>query len=78
MSDIWSADKFSAVTPANNTDVAFNHNAIYCGVAGNIAVRTVSGGAVTVFTVPAGALLPIKVYSIDSTSTTATGIVLLR
>jgi len=78
MSDIWSANNFSEVTPADNTDLGFAHNAIYCGDAGDVAVRTSSGGSVTVFTVPAGALLPIKVYSIDATSTTCTNIVLMR
>jgi hypothetical protein len=78
MADIWSADNWQAVTPTDDTDVAFNHNAIYVGTGGVIAVRKASGGAVTQITVPNGALLPIKVYSIDSTNTTASGILLVR
>lgn len=78
MADIWSADAFQEVTPADDTDLAFNHNAVYIGTAGTLKVREASGGTVRTFVVPAGALLPIKVYSIESTSTTASDIVLLR
>lgn len=67
-----------AITPADNTDVDFAHRYIYAGVAGNINVQFEAGTGATTYTlaVPAGALLPLEVYSVNSTSTTATGIFL--
>lgn len=76
--DVWSADaNWKLVTPADDTNLGFAHKAIYCGDAGDIAVRKESGATPVVITVPAGALLPILVYSIDSTSTTCTNIILI-
>lgn len=67
-----------SITPADDTDVDFTHRFMYVGGAGNVAVRFASGGTAYTFVgLPAGALIPLKVYSIDSTSTTATSILLL-
>lgn len=66
-----------AITTADDTDVAFTHRYLYAGVAGTVAIRFASGGTVYTITVPAGGILPIKVYSID-TASTATGILLFN
>jgi hypothetical protein len=66
-----------AITTADDTDVAFTHRYLYAGVAGTVAIRFASGGTVYTITMPAGGLLPIKVYSID-TASTATGIFLFN
>lgn len=69
-----------AITPANNTDVAFAHRYVYVGGAGNLNVQFEAGTGADTFTlaVTAGALLPLEVYSVNSTSTTATGIFLFK
>lgn len=69
-----------AVTPTDNTDLDFPHRYIYAGGAGNINIQFEAGTGADTFTlaVPAGALLPLEVYSINSTSTTATGLFLFR
>lgn len=69
-------EKYVAVTPADDTAIDQDYQAIYIGTGGNLAVRSVSGGAASVIPVPNGALLRLKVYSIDSTNTTASGIFL--
>jgi len=66
-----------AITTADNTDVNFTHRFIYAGVAGTVAIRFAAGGTVYTITMPAGGMLPMKVYSID-TASTATGIFLFN
>ena len=66
-----------AITTADNTDVAFAHRFLYVGVAGTVAIRFAASGTVYTITMPAGGMLPIKVYSID-TASTATGIFLFN
>jgi hypothetical protein len=68
---------YSSVNPTNDTAVA-EHDAIYIGTGGNIAIKASSTSAAVVFTVPNGSLLPVKAWSIQSTSTTATGIILVK
>lgn len=68
---------FQAVTPS---DTAFlTCSAIYVGAAGNLAVATETGTAVTLIGVPAGSILPINLIQgrIMATNTTATSIVAL-
>lgn len=54
------------ISPASNTDVNFTHRYIYTGDGGDITVRFESGGTAYTFTLPAGALMPMTIYSIDS------------
>lgn len=65
-----------AITPADS-DLAFNTAAIFIGGAGDIKVDMAGDGDAVVFTVPAGALLPIQATRIYTTDTTATNIVAL-
>jgi hypothetical protein len=51
--------------------------ALYVGGTGHINVRTASGDTVLISAVPVGAILPIAVDQVLSTSTTATLIVAL-
>lgn len=68
-----------SITPTDNTDVAFAHRYVYIGTGGDLVVQFEEGTDADTFTfiVPDGALLPIEVYSINSSSTTADGILLL-
>lgn len=67
----------AAVTPDDNNDLATSSRMLWVGGAGNIALVTVRGSAVTLSNVPAGTLLPIRAARIKSTGTTATNMVAL-
>lgn len=64
----------AAILPNDALDLAVVPRALYVGVAGNVAVRMAGGGTVTLASVPAGTLLPIRVSRILATGTTAGGI----
>lgn len=72
------ARKAVAVTPHDTNPLTDVPKALYVGAAGNIACRLVDDGAdVTFVGVTAGAILPIRVSHVRSTSTTASSIVAL-
>jgi hypothetical protein len=48
---------------------------LYCGTTGNIKVETVGGSEVTYVGVPAGVFLPVQVYKVFTTGTTATDLI---
>lgn len=62
-----------AITPSNTT--VLDLNGFYVGTTGNVAVVTAGGTTVTFTAVPAGAVIPLRVQTIRSTSTTASNIV---
>lgn len=62
-----------AVVPSDSVQVGYS--GLYIGVAGDVAVKGVSGTACTFTAVPAGTILPIVVNRVMSTGTTATNIV---
>lgn len=62
-----------AVTTSDSTQVGYS--GLYIGGAGDVAVKGISGTAVTFVNVPAGTILPIVVNRVMSTNTTATNIV---
>ncbi len=66
----------AAITKSDS--VPNNFDAIYIGTTGNLAVEMLCGTVVTFTTVPAGALLPIKVKKVMSTNTTAAAMVGLK
>lgn len=63
---------FAALTPSDSTEV--NCKAIYVGGAGNVAVRSKGGTAVTFTAPPVGTILPISLDGgqVMATNTTAT------
>lgn len=69
-----------AVTPSDSTDLT-GARAFYVGTAGDVAIKTIHGAsnttAVTLSSVPAGAIVPIQVTRIMSTNTTASNIIAL-
>lgn len=73
---VSSARRWTAVTPHNSTNLTELPKGIYIGVAGDI-VAVGDDDATSTFTVVAGAILPIRPKRINSTGTTATGIVAL-
>lgn len=68
------ATRLAAVTPSDSTVV--NCRALYVGTTGNVAIMAFGDTvAVTLNSVPAGALLPIACGKVMSTNTTASNIV---
>lgn len=63
----------AAVTPSDTVFVDFY--GLFVGGAGNLVVTTGAGNDVTFTAVPAGAIIPLRVVKVKSTSTTATNIV---
>lgn len=71
-----------AVTPSDSVDLPIRTRALFVGGAGNISVQafdpaTKKLATVVLTGVTAGAVLPIEVTRVNSTSTTATNIVAL-
>ncbi len=75
-SDTFAATGAQAVTPHDSNTIAACR-ALYVGGAGNIAVVTVDGNAVTFVGAVAGSTIPVQVSAVKSTGTTATNIVAL-
>src|SRR3954469_15266566 len=61
-----------AITPADQ-DLAHATRALYVGTGGDVAVRLLDGGTVTLANVPSGTLLPLRVIRVLPAST-ASGI----
>lgn len=72
-----SADDAEAVTPSDSVNLGNITRALYVGTTGNIVVVMKSGRTATLNSVPAGALLPLRVSRVNSTNTTASNIVAL-
>jgi hypothetical protein len=62
-----------AITPSNTT--VLDLNGFYVGTTGAVSVITAGGTTVTFPSVPAGAVIPLRVQTIRSTGTTASNIV---
>jgi len=72
-----SDDAFS-ISPSDSTYLTEIPRALYVGGAGDLAVITRAGNAVTFKSVPAGTIIPQRVKMVKSTNTTATFIVGMR
>jgi hypothetical protein len=64
-----------AITPSDTVNISAPVRAIYVGVTGNVTVFTWEQSTILFTAVPAGALIPIGCLRINSTGTTASGIV---
>jgi len=76
------AENGAVVTPSDTVNLLVTTRAVLVGVAGNISVEmmgigTTSPNHTLVIPVSAGIVYPIRCTRINSTSTTATGIVAL-
>ena len=66
----------AAVTPADDADLDYTTRGLYVGTTGDVTVRMKgSDTAVTFASVPAGAILPLRVDRVMDTDTTASYIV---
>lgn len=75
--DVSSGYRFVAVTPSNSDNLPDGVRGLYVGGAGNAVLVDTAGNAVTFTAIPAGSFLPVQVLRVNSTNTTATGIVAL-
>ncbi len=65
-----------AVTPSDSTDMTHATRGILVGTSGNVAVNTVGGeSSVTIYSLVAGIVHPIRATRVLSTGTTAANIV---
>ena len=68
-------EEAAVLVPDDAADIAVATRAIYVGGEGDLKVRMLGGGVVTLAGVQAGALLPLRLAQIFATGTTATGLV---
>ncbi len=67
----------SAVIPSDVLDLTALPRAIYVGQTGNVSVRLTGGQSAIFLNAQAGSFLPIRAQGINSTGTTATGLIAL-
>lgn len=72
----FSAYRWKAITPSDTATIEPQPVAVFVGGAGNVVAVGDDGVAAT-FAATAGAVLPIQPHRINSTSTTATGLIAL-
>jgi hypothetical protein len=64
---------FGSCNPITTSDTAANHfKALLVCAAGNVAFVPLNGAAITMTSVPAGALIPVETSIVKATGTTAT------
>lgn len=71
------ANGAETVTPSDTVNLTNTSRGLYVGGTGNVAVVMKDGTTATFVAVPAGAILPIRITRVNSTSTTATSMVAL-
>lgn len=74
---IYSASDAEEVTPSDSVDLSQVSRGLYVGGSGDISVVMKDGTTVTLKSVVAGSVLPVRVSRVRATSTTATDIVAL-
>lgn len=75
-------ERFEAIGPNDNAELAYTTRGIYVGVGGDIVVQDVNGTVVQFKNVPTGAILPIRAVKVFATApgsptltTTATNLI---
>ncbi len=71
------ADHAYAVTPSDSASLAQTCRAIYVGSAGNLSAVMAGGETVSLSSLQAGMIYPLRLSQIRATGTTASGIVAL-
>lgn len=74
----FSSASFFTITPTDSVNLPNPTRAIYVGAGGNLTVLGVDDTTNVQFIVQTGQILPIQVRQVQSTGTTATGLVGLR
>jgi hypothetical protein len=68
-------EEAAAIVPDDAADLPFATRALYVGGEGDLKVRMLGGGVVTLAGVPAGVFLPLRVSRVFATDTTASALV---
>lgn len=68
-------DDAFAVTPSDTVDFIVAARALYVGTTGNVTLVTKGGTVITLSSVPAGAIIPVRCTRVNATATTASNIV---
>ena len=69
------AENAAGVTPHDTNDITKGARALYVGTTGNIKMITAGGDTGTLKSVPAGAIITVRVKRVFSTGTSASNIV---
>lgn len=77
MPAVDSYNKLSAITPSDSVDFAERPDAIFVGTGGNLVAVMPDNTTVTMAVVT-GSIIPITCRRINSTGTTATGLIALK
>lgn len=75
--EVFAATGGASVTPSDTARLEPMARSLWVGGAGNVAVVTSDGSALTFTGVPGGTILPVQCKQVKSTSTTATSILAL-
>jgi hypothetical protein len=67
----------AAIAPSDGAGLSHVTRAIYVGGGGDLRLRLLGGGLVTLAAVPAGSLLPLRAVQVYATGTSATALVAL-
>lgn len=68
------AENGFAITPSD-TDLTYTTRGLYVGTGGDVVCTLKGGQELTFANVPDGVILPLRIVNIDSTGTTATGLI---
>jgi hypothetical protein len=71
-------EKFAAIVPDDNTDLAFTPRGIYVGQTGDIEAVDAEGNTVIFVNATAGTVLPIRPVRIKAANTSAMDLIGLR
>lgn len=70
------ASKAFAITPTDGVEITYVTRGLFTGSGGSITlILEDDTSAVTLINVPSGIVLPLRVKQVNSTSTTATGLI---
>jgi hypothetical protein len=75
---IYQGSAFDSVDVSSNDYVDGDGFGVYVGTGGDLAIKGVNGGEVTLTNIPDGAWLPIRISTIFNSGTTASDIVAYR
>lgn len=73
----YPAKQHEAVTPSDSVNISFVCRALFIGTAGNVAVVTEDGTAITYKNLSNGQILPVRTKRVNLSNTTAADIVAL-
>jgi hypothetical protein len=68
-------EEAASLVPDDAVPLGHVTRAVYVGTGGDLRVRMLKGGVVTLAAVPGGALIPLRVAQIYATGTTASDLV---